>query len=322
MRKWLILALIPGAFFATQLNAQTLRIDFNLSAGAQFDAEMEKRENTENLMGGVFNGDWKSTEGLSYGPIGLGYFHKVGPGRIYLGGAYSHYAYSATHNDMGLGGYFAMTSVGKYEYTLMDYEGGYEFKVGKVTLTPKVGRRSYEKKYEATVTSFMPVGGFMGFGTDEKNLDGDSSGLYAALVAEMELTDKLNLYIEGAKSMGPLTGSANMKVGSRAFVGPLMGTSSTRTTMDQEVDYTNFKFGFKIKPDDTLSLNIGIQHDTFSVSYPGRFDVTVASLGGAMTMRTSLDSIPNWMVTQMLWSKSYDDKRTGLYVGLTKDINF
>ena len=122
--------------------------------------------------------------------------------------------------------------------------------------------------------------------------------------------------------MGPLTGSANMKVGSLAFLGPVMGTGSTRTTMDQEVDYTNFKFGFKIKPDDTLSLNIGIQHDTFSVSYPGRFDVTVASAGGAMDMVTSLDSIPNWMVTQMLWSKSYDDKRTGLYVGLTKDINF
>lgn len=122
--------------------------------------------------------------------------------------------------------------------------------------------------------------------------------------------------------MGPLTGSANMKVGSRAFLGPAMITSSTRTTMDQEVDYTNLKFGFKIKPDATTSLNIGIQHDTFSVSYPGRFDVSVVSIGSAFAMGTSLDSIPNWMVTQMLWSKSYDDKRTGLYVGLTKDINF
>lgn len=323
MKKWLILALISGAFFATQVNAQSLRLDFNLSTGAQFDAEMEKRENTENLTSGIFNGDWISTVVRSYGPIGLGYFHKVGPGSIYLGGAYSHYAYLATRDDVGLSGYFALVSVGKYEYTLMDYEGGYEFKVGEVTLTPKVGRRSYEKKYEATGTEFATIDGSIISGAYEKNLNGDSSGLYAALVAEMELGDKLNLYIEGVKSMGPLTGSANMKERSRAFIGPVMGTLFNRTTMDQEVDYTSLKFGFKIKPDDTLSLNIGIQHDTFSVSYPGRFDVAVFDITNIATLViTSLDSIPDWMVTQMIWSKSYDDKRTGLYVGFTKDINF
>lgn len=334
MRRWMILALLPGVFFTAQLQAQTIRLDFNLSRGLQFDAGLEDRLGMQGVIspfwGGVSgNGGWSTAEGLTFGPVGLGYLHEVGPGRIYLGASYSQYSYTGDYATVGsslFGSSVGTVSIDKYEYTLLDYEAGYEFKLDKVTLLPKIGRRSYEKSYEASGFAMGATGAFV---TSNDTVNGNSSGLYGALAVEHELVDGLGLYFEGAKSLGAMTGSADIAQGSNITTiglgsAGMMGLSRIGTA-DQEVEFTTMKLGFKVRAGDNVTVSIGFQKDNFSISYPGRFDVNIlAQSSGSFTSAstsTSADNINDWMVRQALWGGSQEDARTGFYFGITKDID-
>lgn len=322
MRKWLILALIPGAFFATQLNAQTLRIDAILSGSGSFKSEMEQREKFSALIGGQMNGDWTYAGGAGLGPVSLSYLHAAGPGRLYLGGSYQGYNYTAEHTDISLlAGGIRMATVEEYSYSMGDVEVGYEIKSGKVTITPKIGNRSYSKTYS---NSSMDLG--LIFSANSLTHTGDASGLYAGLGFDVDLNDKVAFSIEGITSAGPMKGSAERtfnSFGSALGLGYVdVGTAS----MDMEVEFVSARAGIKLKGSNGFSVKFGVQYDEFKTGYPNQFTFGVG--GGSLYDALGISGPYMSGVTDLLiynpilWEKKYSDTRTGLFVGLTKDIDF
>lgn len=323
MRKWLILALIPNSFFAAQLNAQTLRIDAIVSGSGFFKSEMEQREKSGALITtGQKNGDWTYTGAAGLGPVSLSYLHTVGPGRLYLGNSYQGYIYMAEHTDIVLSNYgISMSTVEEYSYSMEDIEVGYEIKSGKVMITPKIGNRSYSKTYSNYSIDFGQILSF-----NNGTHTGDASGLYAGLGFDVDLNDKVVFSIEGITSARPMKGSAERTIYSFGSALGLRYVGVGTASMDMEVEFVSARAGIKLKGSDGFSVKFGFQYDEFKTGYPNQFSFLV--LGGSLSDALGISGFYMSDVTDLLiynpilWEKKYSDTRTGLFVGLTKDIDF
>lgn len=339
MRKWLILALLPGAFFAAQLNAQTLRIDVNASTGLSFDNEIQNRVVTEDILNPLiqgFTGDWNMNESIGLGPIALTYFHPLGGGRLAVGLSHERYSYSGDFTSVlesgGING-IGMGTVDSYKYSQTDIFAGYEIKADKLLITPKIGRRAYSKEYASTRTDlFVPTMGISVFGSKDSSAEGSASGLYFGVGAEFALADGISLIAEYATTMSPLTGSADL-ADSYSLIMAGAGVAQANlqfgsSSNDMEVDYTGYKLGMQFGAD-TLKFRVGIMQDSYSISYPGRMDFGMGITAGALGSSTAIahpftdsDATKEWLVRQAVWGGKGTDKRMGIFYGVTKDINF
>jgi len=339
MRKWLILALLPGAFFAAQLNAQTLRIDVNASTGLSFDNEIQNRVVTEDILNPLiqgFTGDWNMNDSIGLGPIALTYFHPLGGGRLAVGLSHERYSYSGDFTSVlkfGVINGIGMGTIDSYKYSQTDIFAGYEIKADKLLITPKIGRRSYSKEYASTRTDlFMGAGGMSIFGSKGSSAEGSASGLYLGVGAEFALADGISLIAEYATTMSPLTGSADLADSySLIMAGAGVAVTNLRfgsSSNDMEVDYTGYKLGMQFGAD-TLKFKVGIMQDSYSISYPGRMDFGMSINAGALGSSTAIthpftdsDATETWLVRQAVWGGKGTDKRMGIFYGVTKDINF
>lgn len=342
MRKWLILALLPGAFFAAQLNAQTLRIDVNASTGLSFDNEIQNRVVTEDILNPLirgFTGDWNMNESIGLGPVALTYFHPLGGGRLAVG--LSHERYSLTGdfasilnlngaNNAGIG----MGTVDSYKYSQTDLFAGYEIKADKLLITPKIGRRAYSKEYASTRTDMFLGSALVSsaFASKTSSVEGDASGLYLGIGAEFAVADGIALIAEYSTTVSPLTGTADMADGLSLISVNAFGPGATVITgsssNDMEVDYTGYKLGMQFGAD-TLKFKVGIMQDSYSISYPGRMDfgmiINANAFGSSSAIThpfTDSDATETWLVRQAVWGGKGTDKRMGIFYGVTKDINF
>lgn len=339
MRKWLILALLPGAFFAAQLNAQTLRIDAYASTGLSFDNEIQNRVVTEDILNPLiqgFTGDWNMNDSIGLGPIALTYFHPLGGGRLAVGLSHERYSYSGDFTSVlkfGVINGIGMGTIDSYKYSQTDIFAGYEIKADKLLITPKIGRRSYSKEYASTRTDlFMGAGGMSIFGSKGSSAEGSASGLYLGVGAEFALADGISLIAEYATTMSPLTGSADLADSYSLIMAGAGGAAANlrfgSSSNDMEVDYTGYKLGMQFGAD-TLKFKVGIMQDSYSISYPGRMDFGMIINAGALGSSTAIthpftdsDATETWLVRQAVWGGKGTDKRMGIFYGVTKDINF
>lgn len=316
MKLFLMITFVPAFFFAAQLNAQSIRLDIVGSGNASFKSEMEQREKFNSLLYARMNGQWSYAGGNGVGPAGLTYFHEAGPGRFFIGGRYQGYNYSASHTDVSV---FTvhMANVAEYKLSIVDAEIGYEIKSGSVTVTPKLGRRGYNKSYS---NSSLELAYYVA--SNSSSYSGDTAGLYAGLGLEVALTDRVALVLDGIASAGPMKGSAEM---THTLFGSYLGQNRldvSSQSMDMEVAFTSARAGFKMLAVDGLSIVVGVQSDEFKTGYPNQFTIGFESneLTGNSGFYTS--SLASTLVyNPIMWEKNYSDTRTGIYAGITMDFD-